>query len=69
MTHTSDVDMVFAYPPTRAERRRSYLDGSERREEPKAMTGDTAKVRHIAPQGAFNGMIKRDSRKGDDDEN
>lgn len=27
------------------------------------MTGDTAKVRHIAPQGAFNGMIKRDSRK------
>ena len=33
------------------------------------MTGDMAKVRCIAPQGAFNGMIKRDSRIGDDDEN
>lgn len=33
------------------------------------MTGDMAKVRYIAPQGAFNGMIKCDSRKGDCDEN
>ena len=46
-----------------------YLDGSERREEPKAMTGDMAKVRCIALQGAFNGMTKRDTRNGDDDEN
>lgn len=48
---------------------RSYLGGSERREEPKAMTGDTAKVRCIALQGAFNGMIRCDSHNGDDDEN
>lgn len=27
------------------------------------MTGDIAKVRHIAPQGAFNGIIRRDSRE------
>ena len=27
------------------------------------MTGDMAKVRHIAPSGAFNGIVRSDSRK------